>query len=189
MFGGTFDPPHIGHLVAGLYAFHAISLDRLLFVISNIPWQKVGHRRITPAAQRLAMVEAAIAGHDGFEASTVEIERGGESYTADTLVALQERHPAAELFLVLGADAAAGIPTWRRAERLADLATVVIVDRPGTTDVSLPGFRVEEVTMPLLDISSSDLRHRLGRDLPVDWLVPDAVRSLVQGLRLYRERP
>lgn len=185
MFGGTFDPLHIGHLVAGLYTFEAISLDRLLFVISNIPWQKVEHRSITPAADRVAMVEAAIAGRRGFEVSTIEIERGGESYTADTLRDVQLSHPGAELFLVLGADAAAGIPTWKRADRLAEQATVVVVDRPGSPAPELPGFRVEHVTVPLLDISSTDLRRRLAAGRPVDWLVPAEALSVIRERGLY----
>ncbi|MGD9753812.1 MAG: nicotinate-nucleotide adenylyltransferase [Acidimicrobiia bacterium] len=186
VFGGTFDPPHIGHLVAALYSFEAISLDRLLFVISNIPWQKVGQRRISPPQDRLAMVEAAIAGHHGFETSTIEIERGGESYTTETLLALQERHPQSELFLILGADAAAGIPTWRRAEHLAQLATVVVVDRPGAPVVDLPGFRVEAVTMPALGVSSTELRARVAVGASVRWQVPDAVRHVIAERRLYR---
>ena len=189
MFGGTFDPPHIGHLVAALYSFQAISLDRILFVISNIPWQKVGQRAVTAAEHRLAMVEAALAGHRSFEACRVEIDRGGESYTAETLAELQASKPDSDLFLILGADAAAGIPTWRKAERLADLATIVVVDRAGAAAVSLAGFRVEHVTMPVLAISSTELRHRLGRGLPVDWLVPDAVQSAIRSRRLYREQP
>lgn len=187
MFGGTFDPPHIGHLVAALYSFEAISLDRLLFVISNIPWQKVGQRVVTPAEQRLAMVEAAIAGDARFEASRVEIDRGGDSYTAETLAELQVHHSDSELFLILGADAAAGIHTWRRAERLAELATVVVVAREGTAAVSLPGFRVEHVTMPRLDISSTDLRRRIGAGSSVDWLIPGPVQSVIEAHRLYRE--
>ena len=189
VFGGTFDPPHIGHLVAALYSFEAISLNRLLFVISNIPWQKLGQRAITPAHQRLALVEAAIAGHVGFEASTVEMDRGGESYTAETLAALQRDLPESELFLILGADAAAGILTWRKAEQLADLATVVVVDRPGTPEVFLPGFRVEHVTMPAIGVSSTELRHRVATGRSLDWLVPEGVQSAIARQRLYREHP
>ncbi len=189
MFGGTFDPPHIGHLVAALYSFEAISLDRLLFVISNIPWQKAGQRQVSPPDARVAMVEAAIAGHAGFEVSRVELERGGESYMAETLVELREQNPGSDLFLILGADAAAGIPTWRKAENLAELATLVVVDRPGAPRFELPGFRVERVTMPALAISSTELRERRRTGRPIDWLVPAAVQSALDSWRLYRDRP
>jgi len=189
VFGGTFDPPHIGHLVAALYSFEAISLDRLLFVISNVPWQKVGQRPISPAEARVEMVEAAIAGHPGFAASRVEIERGGDSYMAETLAELRQQNPQSDLFLILGADAAAGIPTWRRAERLAELARVVVVDRPGSPEVILPGFDVEYVTMPALGISSTELRARIAAGRSVDWLVPEGVQSVLARWRLYGERP
>jgi nicotinate-nucleotide adenylyltransferase len=187
VFGGTFDPPHIGHLVAALYSFEAISLDRLLFVVANVPWQKTDQRRVTPAADRVRMVEAAVGGHPGFEVSRVEIELGGRSYMAVTLEELRRRLPAADFFLVLGADAAAGIPTWHRIDRLPHLAEVVVVDRPGTDEVSLPGFTIHSVTMPALDISSTDLRARLHEGRSVDWLVPEGVRSVIAELGLYRE--
>lgn len=164
-------------------------MDRLLFVISNIPWQKVGERQVSPAAARVAMVEAAIAARAGFEVSRIELERGGESYMAETLVELQEHNPHSDLFLILGADAAAGIPTWRKAERLAQLATLVVVDRPGAPPFELPGFRVERVTMPALAISSTELRERLRTGRSVDWLVPDAVQSVLDTWRLYRDEP
>src|SRR5690606_31721909 len=126
VFGGTFDPPHVGHLVAAVNAGHEARLDRVLLVVANEPWQKVGDRAITPAADRLAMVEAAVAGVDRLEACDVEIVRGGPSYTVDTLVAIQDRHPDAELFLVLGSDAVAGLPTWEHTERLKELAAIIV---------------------------------------------------------------
>ena len=95
VFGGTFDPPHVGHLVTAVNVRHSLGLDRVLLVVANQPWQKVGTRAITPAGDRLALVEAAVQGVDGIEASAIEIERGGESYTADTLRQLHERHPGA----------------------------------------------------------------------------------------------
>ena len=106
IFGGTFDPPHVGHLVTAVDVRHELRLDRVLLVVSNTPWQKVGSRPITPAADRLAMVEAAVAGVEGLEASAVEIDAGGLSYTADTLATLLAKDPDLELFVILGADAA-----------------------------------------------------------------------------------
>ena len=112
IFGGTFDPPHVGHLVAANEVRHVLGLDVVLLVVANAPWQKVGSRGISDAQDRLAMVRAAVDGHDGLEASDIEITRGGPSYTADTLAALHEVEPDAELFCILGADAAAGFLTW-----------------------------------------------------------------------------
>jgi nicotinate-nucleotide adenylyltransferase len=126
--GGTFDPVHIGHLVAAVNVRHALGLDRVLLVVANAPWQK-SDRRITPAADRLAVVEAAVAGTPGVEASGIEVERGGESYTADTLEALSR--PGRELFLIVGSDVAADLHTWRRPHDVARLATLVVVSRGG----------------------------------------------------------
>jgi len=186
VFGGTFDPPHIGHLVAALYSFEAISLDRLLFVVANVPWQKVPQRLISPVEHRLAMVRAAIADQRGFEVSTVEIERGGDSYTVDTLAELAARNRGAELYLILGADAAAGIPTWHQPDRLAALATVVVVDRADAAPVDLAGFAVRTVAMPAIGLSSTELRARVGRGEALRWQVPPAVEALITELGLYR---
>jgi nicotinate-nucleotide adenylyltransferase len=187
VFGGTFDPPHIGHLVAALYTFRALSLDRVLFVISNEPWQKVGNRRVTPAEDRLAMVEAAIGGRPEFATSRVDIDRGGPSYTVDTLRDLGEQCPDAKLFLILGADAAAGIPTWKRAEQLADLADLAVVTRPGAPPLQLEGFTIAHVEIPALDVSSTDLRGRLAAGEPVDFLVPEPALTVLRQRLLYRE--
>jgi nicotinate-nucleotide adenylyltransferase len=131
VFGGTYDPPHVGHLVAALAVRHALDLDRVLLTVANEPWQKSGSRKISPAEDRLAMVRAAVDGVEGLEASAIEIERGGPSFSVDTLEALAAADPTGERFLVLGADAAAGLGTWERAEALPGLATLVVVDRPG----------------------------------------------------------
>lgn len=187
MFGGTFDPPHIGHLVAALYSFEAISLDRLLFVVANVPWQKVPERPISPVEHRLAMVRAAIADQPGFEVSTVEIERGGDSYTVDTLGELHDRNPGAELYLILGADAAAGIPTWHQPDRLAEMATVVVVDRADVAPLELVGFDVRTVPMPVIGLSSTGLRLRVARGRGLRWQVPPAVAALIEELGLYRD--
>src|SRR6187200_2802219 len=105
LFGGTFDPPHVGHLVTAVNVRHALDLDVVVLMVANVPWQKAGTRDITPAHDRLAMVDAAVADVDGLEAGGLEIEHGGESFTADTLAALATRHPGAELFTIVGDDA------------------------------------------------------------------------------------
>jgi nicotinate-nucleotide adenylyltransferase len=187
VFGGTFDPPHVGHLVTAVNVRHALALDRLLLVVANEPWQKVGTRPITPAADRLAMVEAAVAGVDGLEASSTEIDRGGPSYTADTLADLAGAHPGVELFLVLGADAAAGLHTWERVEEVRSLASLVVVERPGEPPPAVPAeWTWTHVEVPRLEVSSSDLRARVADGRPLEYLLTPAVISCVRERRLYR---
>ncbi len=187
MFGGTFDPPHIGHLVAAVNARYALGLDEVLLVVANEPWQKVGARPVSPAPARLAMVRAAVDGVEGIEASDLEIERGGPSYTVDTLEELARRVPGCELFVILGWDAAAGLHTWQRADRLASLAAIVVVDRSHTEPLALPaGWTWTHVEIPQLAISSTDLRRRVGEGRPIDFLVPPGVISCIAEHGLYR---
>lgn len=190
VFGGTFDPPHVGHLVTAVDVRHTLDLDRVLLVVANRPWQKVGSREISPAIDRLAMVEAAVAGVEGLEASSIEIDRGGDSYTADTLAGLHARDPEAELFLVLGADAAAGLATWERADEVRTSSTLVVVDRPGSREAAVPeGWQWVHVEVPRLEVSSTDLRARVRDDRPLDYLLPRDVIACVRERRLYRDAP
>ena len=185
VFGGTFDPLHVGHLVAAVNARHALHLDRVLLVVANQPWQK-GDRPMTPAEDRYAMVAAAVAGHDGLEPSRLEIDRGGASYTADTLEALAAAEPEAELFLVVGRDVASELATWERLDAVRRLAVLVVVDRPGAPEPALgPGWRVERVPIPLLALSASDLRARAAAGQPLDWLVPEPVIACIRERGLY----
>ncbi len=187
VFGGTFDPPHVGHLVTAVDVRFELDLDRVLLVVANQPWQKVGTRAISSAADRLAMVEAAVRGVEGLEASACEIERGGESYTADTLAELHEQHPGAELHLILGADAAAGIRTWERVEEVRALASLVVVDRPGSVPAALPaGWRGTFVEVPKLEVSSTELRRRVAEGRPLHYLLPRDVITCIRDRHLYR---
>jgi nicotinate-nucleotide adenylyltransferase len=181
LLGGTFDPVHIGHLVTGLNVLHELHLDRILFVVAHDPWQKAD-RDVTPAEHRLAMVEAAVAGVEGLEASSLEIDRGGVSYTADTLAALRGH----DLHLIVGQDQAANLDTWERVEEIRELATLVVVRRPGSRGGPPPGFRVVEVDVPQLDVSSSDIRARFCDGRPLRWLVPDDVVRYAAERGLYR---
>jgi nicotinate-nucleotide adenylyltransferase len=187
--GGTFDPVHIGHLAAAVNARAALGLDRVLLVVANQPWQKSG-RPLTPAEDRLAMVEAAVAGRDGLEASRIEIDRGGDTYTADTLEHLKAEDPDRELFLIVGTDVAADLATWERPDVVARLATLAVVGRAGVEKVDKAGptgseWRVATVDMPPLDLSSSDLRERHRAGKPLDFLVPDPVIALIRRRGLY----
>ncbi|MBX3285839.1 MAG: nicotinate-nucleotide adenylyltransferase [Actinobacteria bacterium] len=186
VFGGTFDPPHVGHLVAAIDARQALELDIVLLVVANAPWQKIGSRQVSPAADRLAMVRAAVADAPGLEVSDIEIARGGLSYTADTLEALRGQEPGAELFLVLGNDAAAGFATWERHEEVARLARLVVVDRPGTPTPIDDGFAWTRVDIPELEISSTELRQRVAEGRSIRYLTPEGVATCIGERGLYR---
>jgi nicotinate-nucleotide adenylyltransferase len=186
--GGTFDPVHIGHLVAAVNARHALDLDRVILMVANVPWQKAGQRVLTSAEDRLALVAAAVGDVPGLEAGRLEIDRGGESYTAETLVELASLHPAAELFLIVGWDVAAELTTWDRWEDIQSLATLVVVNRPGAgrpAGLDSDGWRVEEVIVPNLEISSTDLRARSAAGQPLDYLVPEAAVRCLRARGLY----
>jgi len=184
--GGTFDPVHVGHLVAAVSVRHALGLDVVLLVVANQPWQKEGIRAITPAADRLAVVTAAVGQVEGVEASDLEIRRGGMSYTADTLDELSDLHPGTPLVLVLGADAAAGLGTWERAEEVKARARLAVVNRPGAALPDLPaGWRADVVEIPNLEVSSTDLRNRIMDGRPVDYLVPAAAMREIRLRGLY----
>lgn len=186
LFGGTFDPPHVGHLVTAVNVRHALGLDVLVLMVANVPWQKVGGREISPAEDRFAMVDAAVADVDGLVAGRDEIDRGGPSYTADTLAGLGRTFPGAALFTVVGDDAAAAITTWERYDEVAARSSLVVVDRPGTP-VELPaGFDWIRVEVPRLEVSSTDLRERVRDGRPLDYLVTDPVRAIIGERGLYR---
>ncbi len=186
IFGGTFDPVHVGHLVAATWAREALSLDRVLLVVANVPWQKAGTRAVTPAEDRFRVVQAAVAGVAGLEASRMEIDRGGASYSADTVAELLGSVPAVAPYLIVGADVAAELETWQRVDELRESVTLVVVDRGGVGAAQdPPGWRVERLRIPALDISSSQLRDRLAEDRSVDFLIPEAAIRCIRQLNLY----
>ena len=186
LFGGTFDPPHVGHLVTAVNVRHELRLDLVVLMVANVPWQKQGLRAISPAHDRLAMVEAAVGDVDGLVAGRTEIDRGGPSYTADTLAALGAEFPGAELFTIVGDDAAAGITTWSRHEEVVARSHLVVVDRPGAP-VELPAeFDWIHVEVPHLEVSSTDLRARVVDGRPLDYLIPDPVLQIVRERGLYQ---
>ena len=186
IFGGTFDPPHVGHLVVAVNARYALRLDRLLLVVAHDPWQKTQGRMVSNAEDRLAMVRAAVADVEGLEASAIELERGGVSYTADTLTALRDEDPSRELFLIVGSDAAAGLPTWERGDEVRRLATIVVAIRPGAEEGAPPaGWSWERLETPRLEVSSTDLRARVADGRPLDYLLTAPVIDCIRERGLY----
>jgi nicotinate-nucleotide adenylyltransferase len=186
--GGTFDPIHHGHLVAASEVAGLFGLDEVVFVPTGQPWQK-SERAVSPAEDRYLMTVIATASNPRFSVSRVDIERGGLTYTIDTLSDLKQQRPDDELFFITGADALAQIMTWRDSDRCFDLAHFIGVTRPGYTlaDSHLPEGGVSLVEIPALAISSSDCRDRVARGMPVWYLVPDGVVQYIEKRGLYRD--
>jgi nicotinate-nucleotide adenylyltransferase len=183
--GGTFDPVHIAHLVAAIEAHCSLALDRTLFIVAGDPWQKAG-QVVAPAEARFEMVSAAIADLPGMEASRLEIEREGPTYTIDTVDALAS--PARDLFLIVGSDAAAHLGTWHRAEELRARVTLAVLTREGHPRAAPAGWRVVEVEMPRFDVSSTDIRERCLNGRPIDVLVPAPAVRVLHAHGLYTRR-
>ena len=188
LFGGTFDPPHVGHLVTAVNVHHALDLDVVVLMVANVPWQKEGSRTITPAPDRLAMVEAAVRDVPGLVPGRQEIDHGGPSYTADTLAVLAEQYPGADFFTIIGDDAAAGLRTWTRWEEVVERSQVVVVDRPGESVDVDDGIEWIRVEVPRLEVSSTDLRARFTDGRPLDYLVTQPVLDVIRARGLYGAR-
>ena len=183
--GGTFDPPHVGHLMVASDVCGALKLDRLLLVPSASPPHKQGQVRAT-AEQRLAMVSAAVENDDRFAVDDLELRRPGASYTVDTLRELRARYPRAELFFVIGADQHRELHSWREPEEVARLARLAVVSREGD-QVSREGpIPVEPVSVTRIDLSATDVRRRIRQGESIRYFVPDAVRELIEREGLYK---
>jgi nicotinate-nucleotide adenylyltransferase len=184
--GGTFDPFHNGHLeVAGAVRDSGL-VDVVIVVPANDPWQKTC---VATADQRLEMVRLGISGHRGIEVSDVDIRRGGPTYTVDTLADISSTHVGDDVTFIVGTDAAAGLPTWHRAEELRMSRSFIVVTRPGTRP---PQLDVEAYDLNLLeirpvDVSSSAIRERVSKGLALTNLVPSAVAEYITDKGLYRE--
>jgi nicotinate-nucleotide adenylyltransferase len=188
--GGTFDPVHHGHLVAASEVAHRFSLDEVVFVPTGQPWQK-RDREVTPAEDRYLMTVIATASDPRFRVSRVDIDRGGPTYTVDTLRDLHREYDGVELFFITGADALSSIASWRDAGEVVSLAHFVGVTRPGhrLADPGLPDASVTLVEVPALAISSTDCRDRVSRGEPIRYLVPDGVLEYVAKRHLYAGSP
>ena len=184
IFGGTFDPVHVGHIAVAVRVRAALELDRVELVVANEPWQKLDRPQLSPAEDRIAMVEAAVESIDGVVASSVEIDRGGLTYTVDTLESYRANDPDGSLFLILGSDAAGGLDTWRRYGEIAEMSEIVVVDRPGAMGQRPPvAHRV--VDCPLLDLSSNQVRQWADSGHPLDGLIPPAALAYCRHKGLY----
>ena len=157
----------------------------VILMVAGDPWQKTASRDVTSAEERFAMLEAAVSDVEGLVAGRDEVDRGGPSYTADTLMGLAARHVGAQLFTIVGDDAAAGLATWTRVEQVVQLSQLVVVDRPGVA-VDLPQqFNWLRVESPRLEVSSTDLRSRFSDARPLDYLVTGPVLHVIEQRGLY----
>lgn len=181
VFGGTFDPVHVGHLAIALAALESVPLDRMFFVLARRSPLK-DRDPLASVADRVAMLEAAIASEPRFALSRIELERDGVSYTVDTLEALRSE---GELFLILGSDALADLARWRTPDRIRELATILVAARPGAPEPD-PVHRARPFDAPRLDISSRELRARAARGMSLRYLVPDAVWQHIKKRGLYQ---
>jgi len=191
LFGGTFDPIHLGHLILAEACREACSLDRVWFVVASSPPHKPGDR--TPVADRLEMARIATAGHMAFEVSEIEAKRTGPNYSFETLEAVHRDSPDDELFFLIGEDSLMDLPQWRRPERIAELATIVVVNRPGidSASSSTPNFGpnsrpILRVSVPPIGIASHDIRRRVAQGRSIRYLVPRGVEAYINEQGLYR---
>jgi nicotinate-nucleotide adenylyltransferase len=189
LFGGTFDPPHVGHLALAEWARERLRLDRVLFVPAGQPPHKRG-RPISSAAARLAMIRLATRGHPGFEVSTLELEAAGPSFTIDTLRRVGSRHPRARLYLVVGTDSLDEFRSWRSPEEILECATLAVAARPGSGRAATRAWArrhgVVWLGNPGLEVSSTLVRERSRAGRSLRYLVPDAVATYITRHQLYR---
>lgn len=186
--GGTFDPIHHGHLVAASEVASRFLLDEVVFVPTGQPWQKADYA-VSPAEDRYLMTVIATASNPRFQVSRVDIDRGGQTYTVDTLRDLRSLYgPKVDLFFITGADALDKILSWKDAESIFELAHLVGVTRPGfvLSDEHLPADSVSLVQVPAMAISSTDCRRRVVEGQPIWYLVPDGVVQYIAKRNLYR---
>ena len=186
--GGTFDPPHAGHLAAAVAVQTQVALDELVLMVANEPWQKVGDRQVTPAQVRFEMTEALVDGISGLRADDREIRRGGPTFTVDTLEEIIAEHPDTEILLIVGADTASRLETWHRASDVVRLSTIVIVNRDDVTNTArgfLHDARVVNVTMTPVDVSSSAIREAVAHGETIVSATSSSVASIIRDRSLY----
>ena len=181
--GGSFNPPHIGHLVIASDAFESLELDKLIVVPAALNPLKQHEKGAPTPQQRLEMAGMTFGGDPRFEVSAMEIERGGLSYTVDTLEALAAENPDADIVLLLGVDAVKSLDRWRKPERIRELASLAMLSR-GDDDGEVPEG-VKRVTTRRIDVSSTEIRERLGKGLPIRGFVAESVERFISAAKLY----
>ncbi len=185
IFGGTFDPPHLGHVAAARRAVRALGLERMLFVVANDPWQKSPDRTISPARERVAMVEHAIGDLEGFEVCTLEVDRGGPSYTIETVRELERSQGVVEPWIIVGSDLSLTLDSWEDARDLKSLVRVAVLARPGSPLALPAGWRAVALDSDDLDISSSQIRHAVANGQGINDFVPESVIRDIAAFDLY----
>jgi nicotinate-nucleotide adenylyltransferase len=187
LFGGTFDPPHIGHLLVAERARELLELDQLVLIPSGTSPHK-RDRTLTPSADRLAMVRLAVAGVKHMEVSDLEVRRGGISYSFETLQEMQRQHPGASLTMIIGMDNAVDFASWRNPEGILDISRVAVLTRPGydSPDRNDPYVRRMLIcTVPEIDIASRDIRRRVREGRSIHWMVTPEVEEYIHRHGLY----
>jgi len=179
--GGSFNPPHIGHMILAEFVKEHLNLDRIIFIPCNIPPHK-SKREIVPGKHRLRMLELALKGRKGYLVSDLELKRGGISYTVDTLKILKKKYSKGKLFLIIGSDLYQDFSTWYKPEEIKKLVKLVVVVR---TLLKKKGKNIIFLKMPKIEISSSLIRERLKKGLSIRWFVPEEVRKYILRNKLY----
>lgn len=199
IFGGSFDPIHLGHLILAEHCREQANLDEVLFIPSNLAPHKLDGAHGTDR-QRVEMIDLAISGHPHFRRSSVELDRGGVSYTVDTLKQLSEERPDDQWFFLMGADSLDQFHTWREPAEILSLASPLVVNRPGADPVdlkkletyvsaeTLTQFQKLVIESPLIEISSTNLRNRAANDRSLRYLVPRPVQKYIETQKLYRKK-
>ena len=197
VFGGTFDPPHIGHTSAALAAMRKLELDFVLMVVANDPWQKTDKNETSsefsnfvtsPSHDRYEMLKRALTGQDSLIADDMEIARGGKTYTIDTVSELDDRFPDSDFFLLIGADVAKDFDSWHEPKEICEKINVVVLTRPGTDQGEIDSnWNFPVIDIPAVDVSAEEIRLRILKGEPVEGMISSSVEEYILSVGLYRD--